>query len=222
MFAIQGRLVVKPAKHGLREQKKLENRQRIRVAAADLFASHGYAAATLRQIARRARVALGTLFNYVDDKRDLVFLVFNDDLDALTDVALASPRAEDHLLDQVMAVFACHYRWLGEQPALSRILLQELTFYSEGKQTARFLAIRKRLIDGIERLVRDAQAARRFDARKDRTLVARQVFFIYSSAIRWWIAAPTPNPARGLADLRRLLELSLRAPVSGTRRPRKR
>jgi AcrR family transcriptional regulator len=143
----------------LRERKKLETRERIRAAAAELFTRHGYGAATMRQIAKRAHVGLGTLFNYAEDKRDLVFLIFNEELNATTDVALAAPRPGQPLAGQLLAVFAVHYRWLAEKPALARILLQELTFYSSGKQAATFHGIRKRLIDGIEQLVRKRQAA---------------------------------------------------------------
>ena len=153
---------------GLREQRKLATRERIRVAAADLFTRHGYGAATMREIAQRAHVGLGTLFNYAEDKRDLVFLIFNEELNAITDVALAAPRPGQSLVDQLIAVFRVHYRWLAGKPALARILLQELTFYSSGKQAATFLGIRKRLIDGLEALVRAAQRARRIRSRSRR------------------------------------------------------
>ncbi len=188
---------------GRRERKKLETRERIRAAAAELFTRHGYGAATMRQIADRAHVGLGTLFNYAQDKRDLVFLIFNEELNAMTDVALAAPRAGDPLLEKLIAVFRVHYRWLGAKPALARILLQELTFYSSGKQAATFHGIRKRLIDGIEALVR----SRKMPGREDPELVARHIFFVYSASLRWWIAAPRPDPAKGVAELRRLLRL---------------
>jgi len=192
---------------GLRERKKLETRDRIRTAAADLFTRHGYGAATMREIAQRAHVGLGTLFNYAEDKRDLVFLIFNEELNAVTDVALAAPRPGRPLVDQLIAVFRVHYRWLATKPALARILLQELTFYSSGKQAATFLGIRKRLIDGIEALVRAAQHARQIGSREDAAVIARYIFFVYSASLRWWIAVPRPNPEKGVADLRRLLRL---------------
>jgi len=192
---------------GLRERKKLETRERVRAAAAELFTKRGYAAATMREIAGRAHVALGTLFNYAEDKRDLVFLIFNEELNAITDVALAAPRAGQPLIDRLLAVFSVHYRWLGGKVALARILLQELTFYSSGKQAATFLGIRKRLIDGIEQLIRNAQSRKEIHSKESPALIARHIFFVYSASLRWWIAAPRPDPKKGLADLRRLLKL---------------
>src|SRR3990172_6214191 len=194
---------------GRRERNKLDTRQRIRAAARDLFARRGYSAATMRDIAGQAHVALGTLFNYADDKRDLVFLIFNDVLDELTDRALAAPRPGAPLADQLMAVFRCHYVELAKNPVLSRLLLQELTFYSEGKEARRFHAIRARLIAGIEGLVGAAQANGGIGTAQKPAFVARYVFFVYSAALRWWIASPRPDVRRGLAELRRLLALQL-------------
>ena len=205
----------------LRERKKLETRERIRSAAAELFTRHGYGAATMRQIAKRAHVGLGTLFNYAEDKRDLVFLIFNEELNAVTDVALAAPRAGQPLAEQLLAAFRVHYRWLAQKPALARILLQELTFYSSGKQAATFHGIRRRLIDGIEDMVRNSQSKKEISSGEDASLIARHIFFVYSASLRWWIAAERPDPGRGVADLRRLLRLQVEglraAPTAGAR-----
>ena len=195
---------------GLRERKKLATRERIRAAASELFTRRGYGAATLRQIARRAHVGLGTLFNYAEDKRDLVFLIFNEELNAITDVALAAPRPGQPLIGQLLAIFGVHYHWLGAKVQLSRILLQELTFYSQGKQAATFLGIRQRLIEGIEALVRNAQRERRIVSGENPAFIARHIFFVYSASLRWWIARERPDPEEGLADLRRLLVLQFK------------
>jgi AcrR family transcriptional regulator len=200
---------VLPLGVGLREQNKLEKRQRIRAAARELFSRYGYDSATLRQIARRAHVGLGTLFNYAQDKRDLVFLIFNEELAAVTDEALRAAESHRFLLDQLMDIYKPHYEYFSKHPALSRILLKELTFYSEGKQAAAFQEIRGRLISGIEKAVRTAQQEGRIQPKEKAAIVARQIFFISSGAIRWWIAGLSPHPREGLAELRRLLALQI-------------
>jgi len=105
-----------PKELGLREQKKLEKRLRIRAAARELFSKYGYDAATLRQIAKRANVGLGTVFAYAKDKRDLIFLIANEELSAILDGALRRPNSDQSLADQILALFDPHYRYFGKDP----------------------------------------------------------------------------------------------------------
>jgi len=199
----------------LREQNKHDKRERIRDAAAELFTRQGYADATMRQIATHAHVGLGTLFNYAADKRDLVFLIFNEELGQLTDTILAGTGTHETLMEQLMAIFAAHYRFFGSRTELSRILLQELTFYSQGKHAVEFQDIRHRLIAGIETRVAAAQAAGQLRRQEPAELVARLLFFTYSAAVRWWIGAPTPQADAGLAELRRLLQMQMDGLAAG-------
>jgi AcrR family transcriptional regulator len=197
-----------PPKLALRERNKQDKRERIRAAAAELFTRQGYGSATLRDIAQHAGVGLGTLFNYAADKRDLVFLIFNDELNRLTDETLALPT-QAPLLEQLVAIFKRHYDYFASRPELSRILLQELTFYSEGKHSLEFQAIRQRLIEGVGRRVADAQATGGITQQESAEMIARLLFFTYSAAVRWWIAAPQPEAGAGMAELARLLKLQM-------------
>lgn len=213
---------VPPTELGLRERNKFQKRQRIRAAARELFSKRGYDAATLRQIAYRARVGLGTLFNSAQDKRDLVFLIFNEELSAVTDAALKMPEPSQPLLDQLLAISKCHYGCFAKDPPLSRIMLKELVFYSEGKQAAAFQEIRGRLFSGIEKFVRAAQKDGRIRSAENPKIITRHLFFVFSAEIRWWFANPHPDPVAGVRDLRRLLELQLKGlqpagGIAGTR-----
>jgi AcrR family transcriptional regulator len=212
---------VVPNPLGLREQNKIEKSQRIRAAARELFSKHGYDSATLRQIAKRAHVGLGTVFNYAQDKRDLVFLIFNEELAAVTDLALRVMHSHRSLLDQLVGIYKPHYEYFSRNPALSRILLKELTFYSEGKQAGTFQEIRERLISGIENAVHMAQQDGRIQTEANARLIARQMFFVSSGAIRWWIASLRPDPHEGLTELRRLLELQINGLNPHPRKPQK-
>lgn len=194
---------------GLREWNKLDKLQRIKRAAKDLFTERGFDRATTRDIARRAKVGLGTLFNYADDKRDLVFLIHIEDLDRITDLAFGALDSRAPFLDQLVTALAFFYRAFGSNPTLSRILLQELTFYSRGRLALDFQRSRERTLGFIERLVAQAQREGRLraDARPDR--IALSIFFLYAGAVRWWIAGARPSTRSGVRSLRKLLELHL-------------
>ena len=217
-------------KIGLREQRKQEKRQRIRSAVRVLFSKHGFETATLRQIAKRAHVALGTLFNYAQDKRGLVFLIFNEELAAVHDVALKASEAQNTLLEQLLALCRPHYEFFAKNPVLSRILLKNMTFYSEGKQAAEYLRNRSRLLTGIEKMVRAAQQTGEIGSNEDAALIARHFFLVFAGAVRWWISGHKPNPREGLAELRKFFTLQigglqpaipLKKPAKSARQPGK-
>jgi len=57
---------------GLRERQKAERHDRILRAAKHLFGRRGYAQTAMEDVARRARVAVGTIYNYFPSKAELV------------------------------------------------------------------------------------------------------------------------------------------------------
>jgi len=122
-----------------RERNKAEKLEKISRAARRLFIRRGYDATTLRDIAAQAEVGLGTLFSYASDKRDLLFLIINDDIEAMNKRAFAEAPADAALLERLVAIFHGFFDFFGRQPNLSRIILKELTFYSAGPQARRFL-----------------------------------------------------------------------------------
>lgn len=57
---------------GLRERKKEQRERRILDAALDLFRNKGFADTSIEQIAERAEVGVGTLYNYFHSKNELL------------------------------------------------------------------------------------------------------------------------------------------------------
>ena len=131
---------------GLRARNKLEKLRRIKDAAQTLFVAKGFDETTMREIAVRAGVGLGTIFLYAKDKRDLLFLTINEPLEQITQEAegVFDPKAP--LMDNLLAVARLHYRYFGRQPALARLALREMIFYDFGAQAASFQRTRERLI----------------------------------------------------------------------------
>ena len=193
----------------LRAEKMRDKRQRIQTAARQLFSTRGYDEASLREIAARADVGLGTLFHYARDKRDLVFLIFNEDFAAIIQDGLLAPRDGQPFVDQLVEVFATHYHFFKKDVSLSRILMRKLIFYSEGMHSAEFLGNRRALLVGLRRLIRTAQAEGQLRADEDPRTIAQLIFFVFAAQIRWWIAGRSPEVSAGLNDLRRLLRMMI-------------
>lgn len=192
---------------GRRELNKEDKLRRIKEAARNLFITNGYDEASTRQIAVKAGVALGTLFLYAANKRDLLFLVVNDDLEEVADRAVAAVRPAASFIDNLIAIFRPLYEFFGEEPKLSRLTLREMMFYETGQQAKRFVQTRQKMIDLCGEVVRIAQL--RNEVRKgDQYRRAGQVLFaVYQIEIRKWLLTPRSDVEDGLRRLREALEI---------------
>ena len=192
---------------GLREQNRLERRARIREAARDVFCLRGYVQATTREIAARARVANGTLFRYATDKRELLFMVINDDLDGLHSAPDRMPSGD--LCRMIVQFYRPRYEYFAKYPRLSRPFVNESFNFMEvpedevGRELRQNRARRARVIAALA----DLLDANKRGGRPSR-LAAPLVHAIYLSACREWLEAPTPDPKEGLKRLESLLRLA--------------
>src|SRR5215813_13377117 len=141
-----------------RERNKLNKLRRIKSAARELFVAKGFDDTTTREIAIRAGVGIGTIFVYAANKRDLLFLIVNDELDKIEQMAEAAVAESASLLDNLLRVARIHYEFFAQQPALSRLVLREMVFYESGTQAGRFQKTRERLIDLLGRIAATAMA----------------------------------------------------------------
>lgn len=200
-----------------RELKKADKRERIRLAALALFSELGYEATTMRDVARKAGVALGTLSLYAQDKRDLSLLVFNDRIGDLTTQAIAAAWRDRNagLLARLMAFFSAYYADFDRNHTLARVFLQ-LNYYSSGMHGPAYQAMTTRVFGAVEAMVNEARGAGEIAQSGEASdLVARHFFFVFSSSVRWWIAAEKPSLMQGLDELSRLLAIQ----IAGLKRP---
>ena len=90
-------------------QLRAESEERIAQAALRVFARRGYAAATVREVAREAGVAQGLLYNYFDGKHALLVGIFRRglaDIGASFAAAAVSAPPAERLARLVRAAFA--------------------------------------------------------------------------------------------------------------------
>lgn len=95
-----------------RERKKRLTRQRIVMAAVELFETQGYEQTTVAQIAAAADVDPKTFFNYFGSKDELLFSDIDRDYDRLFD-AIAARRPDEspgEVLARAVREFAAHRR----------------------------------------------------------------------------------------------------------------
>lgn len=191
-----------------REAKQFTKRQQIKLAAKELFGKQGYEGATLRDIASKAQVALGTVMLYAQDKKDLVLLMYNDEIENALKVAGSKITANRSVLENLCAFFQVFYERYAENLRLARTYLQ-INFFAEGMNTAALKvhrAHKRRLVATIVEMGQ-AQGSLRSDVPPE--TMAEQILLLHRAAVRVWIADDQPSVRRGLTNLKKILALQI-------------
>jgi AcrR family transcriptional regulator len=197
-----------PTRLRRREQAQRERQDRVRATARKLLAEQGYDATTLRQVAEHSGMAPSTLFRYVTDKRDLIYLAFSRELKGVTESSLVAPKPWQTFNEKILSMVQPRYRLFGEEPTLSRILLSETLQPAFGIHFADFTQIRDRFIQGMQAVVADAQQTGEVGSTESSESISRLIFFSYSGAVRWWLtASQNPEWRSGVRDFATILRL---------------
>lgn len=97
---------------GLREKQKADRDQRILKAATRLFREVGYDRTKIETIAAKARVSIGTVYNYYQNKGDLLVAIVsmevNEVLRAGDELIHSPPAAVEDAVDALISIYLDH------------------------------------------------------------------------------------------------------------------
>lgn len=195
----------KVAAASVRERNKEAKQARIERAARKLFAKQGYESTTTRQIAARAGIGTGTLFVYFPEKRDLLFYLFANDVREVMAAAFDKlPRGR--LVDRVMSVFECFFDYYARDPALSRVLVKEMSWVTDRDRVASN-TLTLELMNALAGLVSEAQRSGEVDKTITPQVAAYQFVALYFTSIMGWLGGALPSRDTQVSLLRGGLEL---------------
>ena len=156
---------------------------RIRDAALRLFARHGYAAVSMRQIAAEVGVQAGALYLYTPDKQSLLADLMTGHMqDLLAALATLPPlHAPEARLDQFVRFHIGYHIDRPEAVFISYMELRNL----EPENFARVEALRRRYEDALEAILRDGRAACAF-ALPDTKLATLALIAMLTGVTNWY------------------------------------
>ena len=94
----------------VRETQKQGTRRKVLEAARDLFNEIGYDETTIRAIAERAGVSVGSVFTTFASKADVLSQVMDDRVEALfSELDRVARHLRGSVIDRISSVFAIHY-----------------------------------------------------------------------------------------------------------------
>lgn len=192
---------------GKRAAKKSENLARIKAAARECFIAQGFDDTTMRRIAARAEVGLGTVFRYAENKRDLLLLTVIDDVEDAVKEGASAIEPTASLATNLVNVLAPVYIFFARQPVMSRLLLGELLFYEDGSLARRFWAGRNTLLGSLAECIRIAISKDEIEEPEDLEHVVWLVYSIYHAEHRYCLGAKHTSLDAALERLERSLKL---------------
>ncbi|CUH81457.1 TetR/AcrR family transcriptional regulator [Tropicibacter naphthalenivorans] len=156
---------------------------RIRSAALALFAKHGFAAVSMRQIAGEVGVQAGALYNYIPDKQALLFSLMKghmDDLLAACEERPALNTPQDRLRDFVDFHIAFHL----DRPEAVFISYMELRNLSP-ENFAQIEALRRTYENRLEAILEQGRAQGVFEV-ADTKIATLAVIAMLTGVTTWY------------------------------------
>ena len=171
-----------------REQK----RQRILRAAIEVFASKGYFAARMTDVAESAKVADGTLYLYFEGKEHLLMSIFDDVLGRFIDRLDEEIAAIDDPIDKLSVMIRLHLETLGRDHALAHVL------QIETRHTRRFMSLFTRgklgeYLNRVRDIIVEGQKVGAFREDMSPGLATNMVFGAVDELVTSWLLADNPG-----------------------------
>ncbi len=200
---------MKKIKANRREVQKAETRTLILASARQLFETQDYDKVTIRGVAARARIGLGTIYKHFPNKLSMLAAAFSDDLKNMYQDALDTvPNSKSfqtqfvHISKQFFIFYTSHY-------SLSRAYLSHLFFY-EREWLDEINAFDDRYAQKIAQLIQAAQDRGEINPEKNNHILALALmsnyFFVLTNS---FLREKMTDPDQLAALLETLVEQTL-------------
>lgn len=188
-------------REGRRQRRVARRRRKILTAAAQMFADKGFAKATTREIAHEADVAEGTLYNYFQNKREML-LAMADEMETPLDSAMIAASKEQDDRTAVVSLFEAALDLSETQMPFIRALLNE-AWLDDDVLEQFFTARLARIEEQVRAYINDRIAAgafRPFDPDLGARVVMGMYFGLILPVIRGIAPVPSAEERHALAE----------------------
>jgi AcrR family transcriptional regulator len=178
-------------------------------AAARAFAEHGYHGMSMRDLAKATNRSPATLYNYVDSKEDLLYLIQRDAFDEMLASAHAALEGVTDAGERLHEFVLAHVRFFSDRLYLMRVLIHEAAALP-AERRAEIREMKEAYFQIAEGIVRDVVMARDGVA-PDPIDVERNTYCLFGM-LNWTYGWYEPDRHGSPDELARTIE---RAAISG-------
>jgi AcrR family transcriptional regulator len=187
-----------------REQAKSETRRIILETAYALFEEVGYEKATMRELASKAGVGIGTIFQHFQNKPALLVATFDEEMRPVVEKAVLSIPPTG-LKAQLRHLIRHVFEFYGRRVRLSRILLKEIIFL-EGDGADNIKQLEKEYLEKLAGIF--TEAVQRGEIRSSVSIpdVVAAFWAYYTHTLLEGLNAPSFDIDRQLEQVDRLID----------------
>lgn len=110
--------------------------QAIKDQATELFFLHGFEATSLRQVADQVGIRVGSLYNHISGKEELLQQIMGGTMDELMELQAKALNESDGILEKIVSLLHVHIRFHAEHAKVVFIGNSELRSLSPENRTA--------------------------------------------------------------------------------------
>ncbi|MEP1537342.1 MAG: TetR/AcrR family transcriptional regulator [Paracoccaceae bacterium] len=154
---------------------------RIKEAALTLFAQHGYAAVSMRQIAKEVGVQAGALYNYTPDKQTLLFEAMRTHLVELLEACPTSTHAPSSDLESFVRFHIAFHRKRPNEVFIAYMELRNLT----EANFAQIEALRRSYEERLELILKAGVQSGAFSV-QDTRIMTRALIAMLNGVNTWY------------------------------------
>ncbi len=159
-------------------------RERVLRAAVQLFTERGYAAASMREIADRARVTKPVIYYYFKSKQELYASLLRHVLEETDQLFATEVARRGRAKSRLRALIATHVRICREEPDLARFVYEVFSYPGSLPLGFDYQALGHRILGRVEDLIREGQRSGEF-RRVDPTCAV----LMLHGAVHFYVAA---------------------------------
>ncbi|MCK5117213.1 MAG: TetR/AcrR family transcriptional regulator [Candidatus Aegiribacteria sp.] len=191
---------------GLREIKKERARRAILEAARHMFFNRGFDGTTIEEIAEKAEVAVGTVYNYFDSKSTLILAITAEDTSRVLD-------EEFHIRESSTGVESIKVyvnMFMENLSMYPKRLLRELMregWRSDTTLSKGLISQDLTLLDGLARVLQELTDQQKIKTGTDIEYTSLAIYGIITTAIMWYAADEERTSEQMLESLEKMLEI---------------
>ncbi|MEQ9347254.1 MAG: TetR/AcrR family transcriptional regulator [Thalassospira sp.] len=189
----------------IRATKREETRQKILEAARSCFANGDFDSASTREIAKRAGVAEGTIFNHFPTKEELVICCIGAQMAEAIEIGLYTMDPEWCFVDRLMHVASYRFAQIGLNPGMWQVIMQHVVF-SPRKGAVQDLMQSSGLIKAIQALIEEAQLSGELNPDLSPELIRKSLMALFLFTIHEHMSSQNFDCEDMCATLRELIE----------------